>query len=148
MPANQHNLTSSTKNVPGFALGADQTVEGRDAGVRITAAASNGSLALYRSAVDGEGPPRHIHTHEDETIYVLSGQVEAECGDDVLRGAAGSSMFLPRGRMHTFRSRCGPAEILFIVTPGHLDEFFAAKETIEAGDGHPGQLAELARRFF
>lgn len=132
----------------GVALGPDQLVAGRDAEVRLSAATSGGSLALYRSVVDGEGPPRHTHTHEDETIYVLDGHVEAECGEELLRGGAGSTIFLPRGLVHTFRSLDGPATMLFIVTPGHLDEFFAAKEQLDADGGDPSQLARLAREYF
>ncbi|WP_110241138.1 hypothetical protein [Nocardioides gilvus] len=38
----------------------------------------------------------------------------------------------------------GPATILFIVTPGHLDAFFRAKDL--APD--PGEVAALVHRFF
>ncbi|CAN5913514.1 hypothetical protein BH23ACT10_BH23ACT10_09760 [soil metagenome] len=40
---------------------------------------------MYRTVVDGEGPPPHRHTHEDETIFVLEGTIQAECGDPVDR---------------------------------------------------------------
>ena len=41
---------------------------------------------------------------------------------------AGTTAFLPRHLTHTFRSVDGPATILFIVTPGRLDEFFRMRE--------------------
>jgi uncharacterized RmlC-like cupin family protein len=42
----------------------------------------------------------HIHTREDETFYVLAGEIEVTVGGerDVLR--AGDSVFLPRGIPH------------------------------------------------
>jgi uncharacterized cupin superfamily protein len=55
-------------------------------------------LALYRTVLDGDGPPPHRHVQEDETIALLDGTVEAECGPDVLTATAGATVFLPRGR--------------------------------------------------
>lgn len=97
--------------------------------------------------LEAAGPPIHVPTHEDETIYVLDGHIEATCGDETLDGDPGATLFLPRGEPHTFRSTGGPATILFIVTPGHLDEFFAAKERIDAAGGDRSELAELVRRY-
>lgn len=127
----------------GYALGIDEGVPGRDHEVKYSLTSTGGSLALYRTVVDGEGPPPHRHTHEDETIVVLDGTIEADCGDDVLAGCPGATLFLPRGVTHSFRSVNGPATILFIVTPGHLDEFFRLKD--QATD--PEQVMTLARDF-
>ncbi|OMQ15164.1 hypothetical protein A7K94_0211435 [Modestobacter sp. VKM Ac-2676] len=105
---------------------------------------TGGSLAVYRTVLDGQGPPPHRHTHEDETILALAGTVAADCGDDTFTGGPGSTLFLPRGLTHTFRSVGGPATFLFIVTPGHLDEFFRAQESVASRD----ELIDLVGRFF
>lgn len=128
----------------GYVLGPGEGVPGRDAEVTCSNESTGGSLAVYRTVVDGDGPPPHRHSHEDETIIVLDGTMQAECGDDTFTGGPGSTFFLPRGLTHTFRSVDGPATILFIVTPGHLDEFFRAKDEVSS----PGELAALVRRFF
>lgn len=70
--------------------------------------------------------------------------MQAECGDDVFEGGSGSTFFLPRGLTHTFRSLDGPATILFVVTPGHLDDFFRAQEQVDGRD----EMVELIQRFF
>ncbi len=127
----------------GYAIGPDEGVPGRDPEVRCSAASTGGSLALYRTIVDGPGPPPHSHRHEDETIHVLDGHLEVECGPDTWRGGPGSTFFLPRGPIHTFRSIDGPATILFIVTPGHLDEFFRLRELATT----PAEVAALVQRF-
>lgn len=75
---------------------------------------------------------------------MLSGSIEAECGSDTLTAGTGGVIFLPRGLSHTFRSVGGPAEILFIVTPGKLDEFFRRRD---AGDADPAEIAQLAREY-
>lgn len=64
-----------------------------------------------------EGPPLHVHTHEDEVIVVLDGHVECECGEDTWSGGPGTVFFMPRDLSHTFRSVNGPAMILFLITP-------------------------------
>lgn len=128
----------------GYVLGPSEGVPCRDAEVKCSNESTGGSLAVYRTVVDGEGPPPHRHSHEDETIIVLDGTMQAECGDDVFSGGPGATFFLPRGLTHTFRSIGGPATILFIVTPGHLDEFFRAKDEVSSRD----ELIELVQRFF
>lgn len=127
----------------GYVLGPQEGVPGRGAEVKCSLASTGGSLALYRTVLDGDGPPLHQHMHEDETIVVLDGMVEAVCGPDVSSATAGATVFLPRGLTHTFRSVGGAATMLFIVTPGHLDEFFRLKD--QTSD--PGEVARLVREF-
>ncbi len=98
---------------------------------------------MYRTVVDGHGPPRHEHVHEDETIVVLDGTMEVDCGQDTWRGGPDTTFFLPRGLPHTFRSVDGPATILFLITPGHLDDVFRLRE--HAVD--PTQVRDLMQRF-
>ena len=112
----------------GYALPSDVGVDGRGAEVRCSNRSTGGSLALYRTVVDGAGPPPHRHDDTDETIHVLEGTMQVECGDDTWTCPAGTTAFLPRHLTHTFRSVDGPATILFIVTPGRLDEFFRMRE--------------------
>lgn len=127
----------------GYTLAPDEGVPGRDSEVKCSNASTGGSLALYRTVVDGAGPPPHRHQHEDETVFVQDGTMQVECGDDTWTGGPGTTFFLPRGLTHTFRSVDGPATILFIVTPGHLDEFFRAQEQVS----DPAEMAALVRRF-
>lgn len=127
----------------GYMLGPDDGVDGRGSDVKCSNRSTGGSLALYRSIVDGAGPPLHTHTHEDETIVVVDGRIEATCGDDTWTGGPGTVCFMPRGLPHTFRSVHGPATILFLVTPGHLDDFFRLRE--HATDST--QVADLVQRF-
>jgi hypothetical protein len=39
-------------------------------GIKASAASTGGSLTLIESIIHG-GPPRHVHAHEDESLYVL-----------------------------------------------------------------------------
>lgn len=127
----------------GYMLRPHEGVDGRGAEVKCSNRSTGGSLALYRSIVHGAGPPIHVHGHEDETIVVLDGHLECDCGPDTWSGGPGTVFFLPRALPHTFRSIDGPATILFIVTPGHLDDFFRLREHAT----EPAQVADLVRRF-
>ena len=143
MPAPDRSVPSAPHTVRGYVLGPDEGVPGRGPEVKCSASSTGSSLALYQTVVDGQGPPPHRHVHEDETIVVLDGTMQAECGDETWTGGPGTTFFLPRGLPHTFRSVDGPATILFIVTPGGLDEFFRLREQASS----PEEVAELVARF-
>ena len=65
---------------------------------------SNGALAALEAINGpGEGPPLHIHTREDETVYVLEGEFRWKLGDELSVGGPGSFVFIPRGVPHTWQ---------------------------------------------
>ena len=71
------------------------------------------------------GPPPHIHRREDETFYVLEGELEFLVGDRTVQAAAGSVVYAPRDNPHTFKNvGTTPSRILVLVTPAGLEKFF------------------------
>lgn len=141
-------MTTHDPQVRGYLIKADEGVVGRDPEVKASNRSTGGSLAVYRSVVDGQGPPPHTHRHQDETIFVISGVIEAECGDELFTAREGALVFLPRHFQHTFRSVGGPAEILFIETPGRLDEFFLERDRLVAAGGDRTEITTLVSSFF
>jgi quercetin dioxygenase-like cupin family protein len=87
---------------------------------------SNGSVAALevRNAV-GEGPPLHIHTREDETVYLLAGEVRWKLGDERFTSRPGSFVFIPRGVAHTWQV-IGEEEARMLVSfvPAGMEGFF------------------------
>ena len=74
----------------------------------------------------GYGPPRHIHKAEDETFYVLSGEVAFWQEGQTTRHGPGEVVFIPRGQNHTFRIIGQvPARMITVMTPGGFEGFFA-----------------------
>jgi quercetin dioxygenase-like cupin family protein len=72
----------------------------------------------------GAGSPYHVHRSEDETFYVLEGQLEFISGERRLVGGPGSYVFLPRDIPHGFRVvGTSPARFLILVTPGGFEGF-------------------------
>lgn len=86
--------------------------------------ATGGAISVYETTVDS-GPPLHVHTHEDESIYVLEGELLVRYGDETRRVPAGSFVFLPRGVPHRFRSEGGPARVLLMAVPAGIEDYFA-----------------------
>ncbi len=84
------------------------------------------SLAEY-VCEPGVGPPLHRHTREDETFWVLDGEIAFFVDGAVLTAAAGSCVFAPRGKPHTFKNcTARSARMLLIVTPPrNFEEFYA-----------------------
>lgn len=80
-------------------------------------ALGRGIAAFTCETVAGEEPPLHVHTTEDEIFYVLSGELEFTCADEVLPAKAGSFVFLPQGKPHTYRILVGPAKLLVLTFP-------------------------------
>jgi mannose-6-phosphate isomerase-like protein (cupin superfamily) len=89
--------------------------------------AANGAMSVIDSvSPPNSGPPRHIHHDADETFVMLTGDAEFWLeGESVTRGP-GQTVFVPRGREHTFRVVSDiPCRHLVILTPGGFEGFFA-----------------------
>jgi len=79
--------------------------------VKATAETTGGAYGLVEAlAPVGASPPLHIQHGEDETFYVLEGELTFRCGDDTIAARPGSCVFIPRGAPHTFVVEDGPAE--------------------------------------
>ena len=64
-------------------------------------------VAEWKDAGGPPGPPRwiaplHLHRNDDEAWYVLEGELCVRVGKDVVEARAGSAVFVPRGRPHTY----------------------------------------------
>lgn len=72
------------------------------------------------------GPSRHVHTREDEGLYVISGVLSAEVGDQRYDLGPESFLFMPRGVPHTF-ANLGDEELWLVgsINPSGLETFFA-----------------------
>ena len=71
-----------------------------------------------------EEPPRHVHTREDEFIYVLEGEVGFTIGDQRHRGGPGTFVSFPRNVPHGFEIHGPAARLLIINTPGGFERMF------------------------
>lgn len=95
--------------------------------IRVGSAQTDGRLAAMEMLMPPDAaPPLHIHHNEDELNYVLEGEITMQCGERVWECGPGSMVFLPRGVPHAFRPGRAGARMLGVVTPGGLENLYAA----------------------
>ncbi len=87
---------------------------------------TDGAFGLVESRIaPGSSPPLHVHRQEDESFYVLEGEVTFKAGDETFEAGPGSFVFLPRDLPHTFVVEGDePARMLTLLTPGGTERFF------------------------
>src|SRR5215510_16554602 len=58
---------------------------------------TRGQFALMEQvARKGNVPPRHIHHREDETFYIVEGEMTFFVGDETIKATPGTVVFAPR----------------------------------------------------
>jgi quercetin dioxygenase-like cupin family protein len=104
---------------------------------------SGGRLTAFESVVaPGEGPPLHKHANEDETLYVIEGEMRFKLGDELQTGPVGSFVFIPRGTQHTFQNVGDkPARMLIHFSPSGMERLFDGLAALDAPD--PGAFARI-----
>ncbi|HEX4831698.1 MAG TPA: quercetin 2,3-dioxygenase [Trebonia sp.] len=80
-------------------------------------------LAEQRSA-NGYASPVHLHTREDETFYILEGEVSIEIDDTLHLAGPGGTVYAPRGLPHSYKVESAQARWLVLGTPGGFDGWF------------------------
>jgi quercetin dioxygenase-like cupin family protein len=99
----------------------------------------------------GSGSPYHVHRNEDESFYVLEGEMTFYVGDAVIQAREGSFAFCPRNIPHTFvvGSRT-PARYLLLAEPAGFERFVAEAgvpaeaRTLPPPPSGPPDIASLA----
>jgi len=119
--------------------------------LRASASQTGGALGLVEQLVPpGFGSPYHIHRNEDESFYVLEGQVRFFTGGQSYVLGAGGFAFLPRGIAHGFRTEGETvSRSLLLATPGGFVDFVAELSSSAAPAGPPdmGALMAAAARY-
>ena len=112
-----------------------------------------GGMALGegRIALGAPGPGRHVHTNEDEGIYVVSGTLTVEVGDVRFEAGPECFVFMPRGVPHIF-ANLSDAEVwtVGLLNPPGLEEMFREQATyFESLQGPPDMktLMALSARY-
>lgn len=97
---------------------------------------TGGALTALENVIPpGEGPPLHAHANEDESWYVIEGELRFKLGDEVHRAPAGAFVFVPRGTPHCFQNVADePARILVMFTPAGMERFFEGFAALSAPD--------------
>jgi len=108
-----------------------------------TAEATAGALGLIEAVIPpGFSPPLHVHSREDEPMYVIEGRVTFQVGDQRFEAGPGSFVFLPRDVPHSFVVEGDvPARILELTLPGGMERFHVEGGRPAEGPGLPPPAA-------
>ena len=81
------------------------------------------AAVIEHHASQGHGSPLHVHHNEDEWFYVTEGELTFWTGGQVIKGPAGSFVYLPRDVPHTFLVSSSEARFLLVVEPAGFEGF-------------------------
>lgn len=92
----------------------------------ITGDESKGTLFQFEAIVPkGGGPPAHVHSREDETFYIVRGNLEILLGDSLYQAKAGDFVYIPRGTVHRFKNVGADTAVQLVTfSPSGMEKFF------------------------
>lgn len=115
-----------------YALGPEEGealwgVDGALTTVKASAGRTGGGFSLVEEVGQlSEGTPLHRHREDDETFYVLEGEMTFYFEDGrPISASAGSFVHIPGGAAHAFRVDSETARYLIITTAQH-EQFYRA----------------------
>jgi quercetin dioxygenase-like cupin family protein len=113
--------------------------------VRATGEQTDGALCVTETRTPtGNGPPKHVHTLEDEMFFVIEGELSVTIGDQTHAAPAGSFVFAPRGVPHGYVA-AAPTRHLGIISPPGFERFL--HDAGEAAIAGRQALAAVAERY-
>jgi quercetin dioxygenase-like cupin family protein len=138
--------TPTAATTRAFTLGPDEgrtpaplNIVGEETLVKVAPADSDGRLAAFHLvAPPMSGPPRHVHTREDEWFYVLEGELVFEVDGERHTVGEGGSVWLRRGVVHAYQNLTArDARLLIVTTPGAFCDFFVEMSAAAPPGGMP-----------
>jgi quercetin dioxygenase-like cupin family protein len=115
--------------------------------IKARAETTSGSFSALENVVPPkEGPPLHLHRHEDEMYYVLDGELRFKLAGTLHDAPAGSFVFIPKGTPHCFQNvGDAPARILVMFTPAGMERFFEDQAALPPGPMDTDRHRTLAK---
>lgn len=95
--------------------------------VLATGEQTGGAYALCEARVlPGGGPPPHVHRREDESFFILEGEITFTLDGRKTVARAGSFLQSPRHLPHAFKNEGSvAARMLILTTPAGFEKFLA-----------------------
>lgn len=120
--------------------------------LKIDGAVTGGSVAVVEHTLEPGllGAPPHRHEREDETSYVLEGELTVRVLDETMTVQPGEFVFKPRGSFHAFWNAGNrPLRFLEIISPAGFERYFAELKALVPAQVPPdlGAIAALAARY-
>jgi quercetin dioxygenase-like cupin family protein len=109
------------------------------------------TFGVARIPPGSPGPGRHVHTREDEAIYVVEGVLTVEVGDQRFEAGPETLVWLPRNIPHTFANLSGGlVRTVGVITPSGLEGMFAEQAVYFSqlqGPPDPEALTAISAKY-
>lgn len=115
---------------------------------KATAGQTGGGFSLAEEvAPRGEGTPLHVHREDDESFYILEGELTFYFGEggETTLASAGSFIHIPGGAAHAFRVDSETARYLISTTPQHERFYRAISEPARTRTLPPERLLDMEK---
>jgi quercetin dioxygenase-like cupin family protein len=114
--------------------------------MKASAGETGGAFLLFEDFMaQGKVTPLHVHTNEDEALYVLEGEILVHIdGTDHPIGPHGLAV-APRGVPHAFLVTSPTARVLTLQTPGSAEAFYRGASEPATADTDPSGPVDFAR---
>ncbi len=112
-----------------------------------TGASTGGKFCLVDEvAFKGDTVPLHRHDADDESFYVLDGELSISIGGGpAIPAPKGSFAHVPSGTVHGFRVESKRARYLILTSAQHGDFYKAISDASKADGSAPGNAVEGSR---
>jgi quercetin dioxygenase-like cupin family protein len=117
---------------------------------KITSEQTGGAYYAFDAvSAPGLGIPPHVHSREDEVIFVSEGEFEVFLGGNLINAGPGSTLNFARGTPHGFRNIGNkPGKTLWVVTPGEsFQKFFRELAQVPPGPPDFPKIAALFGKY-
>lgn len=121
--------------------------------MKATGPQTGGSFAQFEvNDPEGTATPMHRHHNEDESFYVVEGEVTLLVDGERIDLGAGDYAYAPRGTTHAYIVRSPQARMLTTLSPAGLEELFISlgtpvADTEQLTEGVLPPISELVRHF-
>jgi len=87
---------------------------------------TDGKYAMWEALVPpGGGPPPHIHSREEESFFILEGEITFTVGEEKIIATEGMFANMPVGSLHSFKNTSDKqARMIISVAPAGLENMF------------------------
>ena len=115
--------------------------------VKATAEQTGGEFSLFEElAPRGAAPPLHVHPQDNESFYILEGELTIYLDGQPIPASAGSFVHIPKGYFpHAFRVESETARFLVLTTPAHAHFFRAASEPAQTRTIPPQEPPDMEK---
>jgi len=87
---------------------------------------ATGMTVMEHLAPRGAGSPLHVHHREDESFYVIEGELTFWVGGKIIEAPTGSFVYGPRHIPHTYTVTSPQARTLVVTQPAGFEKFMRA----------------------